>query len=146
LRPGTLPLPLVVGFGAAAKIAAQEMTQEAGRLQCLRDRLFGLLRVGIPGLLVNGDLLRRLPGNLHISVPGIDAEEWLAAMPELALSTGAACASGTQEPSHVLQAIGRSSAEIQGSVRIGLGRFTSENEIDRAAATMIAAAATLTSP
>jgi cysteine desulfurase len=145
LRPGTLPLPLVVGFGAAAKIAAREMTQEAQRIQRLRDRLFGLLRVGVPGLLVSGDLERRLPGNLHISAPGIEAEEWLAAMPELALSTGAACASGTQEPSPVLLAVGRTSGEIQGSVRIGLGRFTSENEIDRAAAVMIAAAATLTS-
>ncbi len=140
LRPGTLPLPLVVGFGAAAEIAQREMATDAERLGRLRDGMLGRLLAGLPGLLVNGDLARRLPGNLSIALPGIDAEDWLAAMPELALSTGAACASASQEPSHVLRAIGRSPEEIRGSLRIGLGRFTTATEVDLAAARMIAAA------
>ena len=140
LRPGTLPLPLVVGFGAAAGIALEEMAAEAEQLGRLRDAMLGRLQAGLPGLLVNGDLARRLPGNLSIALPGIDAEDWLAAMPDLALATGAACASASQEPSHVLRAIGRTPAEIRGALRIGLGRFTTAAEAEHAAVRMIAAA------
>ena len=137
LRPGTLPTALCVGFGAACRLAREERAAEAARLADLRDRLFARLANALPDLRLNGSALHRLPGNLNISLPGVEAEDWLAAVPELALSTGAACASGSQAPSHVLRAIGLTEAEIQGSIRIGIGRFTAVEEIDRAAALLL---------
>jgi cysteine desulfurase len=137
LRPGTLPTALCVGFGAACRLAREERAAEAARLADLRDRLFARLANALPDLRLNGSALHRLPGNLNISLPGVEAEDWLAAVPELALSTGAACASGSQAPSHVLRAIGLTEAEIQGSIRIGIGRFTTVEEIDRAAALLL---------
>jgi len=134
LRSGTLPTPLCVGFGEACRIAAAERAAEAGRLARLRDRLLDGLRRIAPDLRVNGSLQRRLPGNLNVALPGVDAEALLLELPGLALSTGSACATGQSGPSHVLRAIGLPDELAHGSLRFGLGRFTSEAEIERALA------------
>lgn len=133
LRPGTVPAPLAVGFGEAARLAAAEMEDEAARLRGLRDRLLEKLRAALPGLQVNGSLEHRLAGNLNLRIEGADAEDWLLNCPGLALSTGSACASGRQAPSETLQALGLSVEEAAASIRIGLGRFTTKEEIERAA-------------
>lgn len=130
LRPGTLPVPLCVGFGEACVIARRELAQDGLRLRALRDRLYEGLREVMPELRLNGATEPRLPNNLNVCLPGIDPEDLLAEMPELALSTGAACASASHEPSPVLRALGLSDEEIGASLRIGLGRTTSATEID----------------
>jgi cysteine desulfurase len=138
LRPGTLPTPLCVGFGAACALARQELADEAARLRALRERLYRGLCEALGDVRLHGATEPRLPNNLNVCLPGIDAADLLADSPELALSTGAACASATQEPSAVLRALGVSDDDIQGSIRIGLGRTTSEREIDFAIARLAA--------
>ena len=130
LRPGTVPVWLTVGLGAAAKIAREAMPTEAPATEALRDRLLAGLRARIPALTVNGALDPRLPGNLNLRCPGIHGEDWLIAARNIAASTGSACGSGRQEPSHVLQALGLGPEAVNASVRFGLGRFTTEEEID----------------
>jgi cysteine desulfurase len=130
MRSGTLNVPGIVGFGEACAIADVEMAAERDRLRGLRDRLLAALKADIEGLRVNGSMEHRLPGNLNVSFSGIDAEALLMSLPDIALSTGSACSSATVEPSHVLRAIGVSSDLAHGSVRFGLGRFNTEEEID----------------
>ncbi len=139
LRSGTLPTPLVVGLGEACRIAAAEMATEAVRVAWLRDRLLGRLCHAIPELAVNGSLARRLPGNLNLRFPGVRATALLAAVPELAASTGSACASAEIAPSPTLLAMGLAPAEAAGSLRLSVGRSTSAPEIDRAAFLLVAA-------
>jgi cysteine desulfurase len=105
------------------------MVDEAARIATLRDQLETLLLAQIPNLHRNGDLKHRLPGNSSLTFPGIDAEALIANVPELSLSAGSACTSGTPAPSHVLLAIGLSRQEAQQIVRAGLGRYTTEEEI-----------------
>jgi cysteine desulfurase len=140
LRPGTVPVALAVGFGAAAEIAGREMEAEALRLRALGDRLLGHLRAGFPALRRNGDPGRCLPGTLSLTFPGVEAEALTLAVPEVAVASGAACASGRGEPSPALVAIGLSAEEAACTIRVGLGRFTTEAEVDRAAALLCAAA------
>lgn len=132
LRSGTLPTPLCVGLGAACAIAAKELAEEGRRLGGLRDRLLDGLRSRLSGVTVNGDLERRIPGNLNLSFSGLDGEALIEAMPGLALSSGSACTSASVEPSYVLRAVGLSDEMAAASLRIGLGRFTTEAEIDSA--------------
>jgi cysteine desulfurase len=134
MRSGTLNVPGIVGFGEACAIAAAEMAAESGRLRALRDRLLAALRAGTDGMHVNGSMNHRLAGNLNVSFSGIDAEALLMSLPDIALSTGSACSSATVEPSHVLRAIGVTPELAHASVRFGLGRFNTEEEIDYAAA------------
>ena len=143
LRSGTLPAPLCVGLGEAARLAALEMMTEAQRLAGLRDRLLDRLRQRVPGLTVNGDLARRLPGNLNVSFPGALAPKLMDAVPDVAVSTGSACTSASVEPSYVLRALGIADEQAAGSLRIGLGRFTTEVEVDRAADRLAEAAGRL---
>lgn len=131
IRPGTVPAPLVAGFGEACRIARKEGLGEQARIADLRDKLLAGLRELAPGLKVNGTLDPRLAGNLNVSFPDKRAEALLQAAPGIAASTGSACATGTQKPSHVLKALGLSPARIDGAVRFGLGRFTTEDEIAR---------------
>jgi cysteine desulfurase len=138
-RSGTLPAPLCVALGEACAVAATEMAGEGARLGTLRNRLLQRLREGVPDLRVNGDLDRRLPGNLNVAFPGVDALALLDTLPELALSTGSACTSAEVEPSYVLKALGLDDALAIGAVRIGLGRFTTEAEIEFAAEALTAA-------
>jgi cysteine desulfurase len=141
LRPGTLPPPLCVGFGTACALAQPELAAEAARVCALRDGLYEGLRQALPEIQLNGAAEPRLANNLNLCLPGIDAEDLLAGLPELALSTGAACASATQEPSPVLRALGLSDEDIQGSIRIGLGRTTTAIEIEFAIERIVAAIA-----
>ena len=137
LRSGTLNVPGIVGLGAAADICCRSLAEERARLGTLRDRLLTRLRAGIDSVHVNGPLgERRLSHNLHVSFPGVDGERLLMALGDLAVSTGSACSSGSTAASHVLEAIG--AASIPGaSIRFGVGRMTTEQEIDAAAARVV---------
>jgi cysteine desulfurase len=137
LRSGTLNVPAIVGFGEACAVCSREMPEESARLAALRDQLLARLTAGLDGVTVNGSLAQRLPGNLNLSFAGVDAESLLMALPDIALSTGSACTSGTPEPSHVLRALGVRDELAHSSVRIGLGRFNTEEELDHAAHRLI---------
>jgi cysteine desulfurase len=134
IRSGTLNVPGIVGVGRAAEICRLEMATEAPRLAALRDRLLAALRAEIDGLRVNGTLERRLPHNLHVSFDDVEGEALLMALGDLAVSTGSACSSGSQKPSHVLQAIGAVGDRAGASIRFGLGRMTTAEHVDHAAA------------
>jgi len=130
LRSGTLNVPGIVGLGACTEVAGRVLPDEARRLAGLRDHLLTGLRSGLDGVRVNGSLERRLPHNLHVSFEGIEGEALLMALGDLAVSTGSACSSGSQAPSHVLQAIGAVGPGAGASIRFGLGRWTTDAEID----------------
>ncbi len=137
LRSGTLPVPLIVGFGTACEIAQAELATEPQRLSDLRDSLWTRLKTAVPTLLLNGHPTQRLSGNLNFSVPDIDGEVLMNSIKEIAVSSGSACTSADPEPSHVLRAIGRCDQLTRASLRFGLGRFTTAAEIDFAADYMI---------
>jgi cysteine desulfurase len=139
IRSGTLPAPLCVGLGEACAIAAAEMALEGERLRRLRDRLYRGLTAALPEVAINGDVERRLPGNLNVCVPGVDGQALLAEVPELSLSLGSACTSAAVEPSYVLRALGMADDLANGSFRIGVGRYTSEAEIDFAVDRLVSA-------
>ena len=129
LRAGTLNLPGIVGLGAACAICRAEMGDESGRLAGLRDRLLaGLEPLG--GVVVNGSREHRLPNNLHVSFIGVDGESLLIGIGDIAVSSGSACSSASGTPSHVLSAIMQGDPVPSASIRFGLGRFTSDADID----------------
>jgi cysteine desulfurase len=128
-RAGTLNVPGIVGLGAACEICSQEMPAESARLLQLRDRLLSGLSAGIPGVRVNGSLEHRLCQNLHVSFDGVDGESLMLAVGDIAVSSGSACSSASATPSHVLTAILGGDVP-SASIRFGLGRFTTEDEID----------------
>lgn len=132
MRSGTLAPPLCVGLGEACAIAGREMGAEAEHLHMLRDRLLKGLRERIADVTVNGDLERRIPGNLNVSFDRIDGNALLMGVKDLAVSTGSACTSASIEPSYVLRALGIDDGRAFASLRIGLGRFTTEEEVDYA--------------
>ena len=139
LRSGTLPTPLIVGFAKAVELAIAEMDSERDRILKLRQRLWQQLSTEIPDLLLNGHAQQRLPGNLNISVPGVDGQALLLGLqPTIAVSSGSACTSAKTAPSHVLAALGRSESLAYASIRFGVGRFNTEAEIDQAARCTIA--------
>jgi cysteine desulfurase len=133
LRPGTLDVPGIVGFGAAAELARTEGEVESQRVAALRDRLWERLRGRLDGLSRNGHPSLCLPGNLNVTIAGAPADAVMSNARDLAVSSGSACTSASAEPSHVLLALGLSRAEAEASIRFGLGRFTTEEEVDRAA-------------
>jgi cysteine desulfurase len=130
LRSGTLPVPLVVGFGKACELARSEMAAEADRLTRLRERLRQGIQGRLDGVTLNGHPEERLPGNLNLSFAGVKGDALLMALRDVALSSGSACTSADPEPSYVLRAMGVSDELAHGSLRFGLGRFTTEEEID----------------
>jgi cysteine desulfurase len=132
LRSGTLNVPGIVGFGRAAEVNAAEMATESARLAAMRNRLYDTLCARLPGVGLNGTLDRRLPHNLSVHFTGVEGESILMAIDDIALSTGSACSSGTIEPSYVLKACGIPDQLALASVRFGLGRFTTDEEIDYA--------------
>lgn len=137
LRPGTLPVPLCVGFGTATTLMVTGTAEEERlRIRHLRDRLVDRLIAIRPGIVLNGpSATLRHPGNANIRFVGFSASDILAALqPTLAASTGSACTSGIPEPSHVLRAIRLSAEDADSSIRFGLGRFTTTNDIDQAVA------------
>jgi cysteine desulfurase len=137
LRSGTTAVPLIVGFGKACELAQAELPNEIDRLRRLGDRLWQRLRDALDGLSLNGPPTHRLPGNMNIRLEGIHAPSLLARLRTLAISTGSACTSGNGA-SHVLRAMGLTHEQAQASLRIGLGRFTTEVEIDCAAELLVA--------
>jgi cysteine desulfurase len=138
LRAGTLNVPGIVGLGAAAALAREEMAAAAVRLGALRDRLLEGLRSGLGDVTVNGSTTYRLPHNLHVSFHGVDGEALMSCLAdEVAVSSGSACASGSREPSHVMAALGQGAVASWGAVRFGLGRGTTAAEVDRAVACVV---------
>jgi cysteine desulfurase len=130
MRSGTLPVPLIVGFGHAIELCEQEMQVESKRISDMRDRL----QVGIMNALeesyLNGHPTQRLPNNLNISFAYVEGESLLMGVKEIALSSGSACTSATLEPSYVLRALGVGSDLAHSSIRFGLGRFNTNEEVD----------------
>jgi cysteine desulfurase len=131
-RSGTLPTPLCVGLGEAAEIAMNEMEGEAKRLAKLQARMLKGLQDRLPDIFVNGDLEHRIPGNLNISFAYVEGESLMMGIKNLAVSSGSACTSASLEPSYVLRALGVEEELAHTSLRIGLGRFTTEHEVDTA--------------
>ena len=129
-RSGTLNVPAIVGFGKAYEIAGNEMASESKRISELRDKLFSGITTAIDEVYLNGHPEKRLANNLNLSFAFADAESLMASMKEIAVSSGSACSSASVEPSHVLKAIGVNEDLIHCSIRFGLGRFTTEEEID----------------
>src|SRR6266446_1471778 len=129
LRSGTLPTHQIVGMGEAFRIAKLEMATESERIRALRDKLLNGLR-DMEEVYVNGDLERRIPGNLNISFNFVEGESLIMAIKDVAVSSGSACTSASLEPSYVLRALGRSDELAHSSIRFTLGRFTTEEEID----------------
>ena len=131
LRSGTLNVPGIVGLGAACAICQREWREESSKLALLRDRLLNGLTAQLEGVVVNGSLERRLPNNLHVSFSGVDGESLLIGIGDIAVSSGSACSSASATPSHVLRAILGDDVPAA-AIRFGLGRFTTEDEIDYA--------------
>jgi cysteine desulfurase len=132
LRPGTENTASIVGLGKAADIAMKTMSEYAPRMQSLRDRLHGLLLKNITELKLNGHPKKRLPNTLNVSVPGIDSEALLSSIPELAASTGSACHADRMEPSSVLMSMGVAEEVALGALRLSLGKWSTEKDVDRA--------------
>ena len=132
MRSGTLATPLVVGLGEACRIAQEEMPAETARLLSLRDRLLKGIQARLPEVYVNGDLEHRLPGNLNISFAFVEGEGLMMGVKDIEVSSGSACTSASLEPSYVLRAIGLDAEMAHTSLRLGIGRFTTEAEIDYA--------------
>ena len=128
-RPGTLPVPLIVGFAKAVELCLAELPAEAERIAGLRDALWSRLERELPEIRRNGHAARRLPGNLNVCFAGVEADALLVALREVALSTGSACASGSGETSHVLRALGLPDALARCAVRFGIGRRNSAEEL-----------------
>jgi cysteine desulfurase len=138
LRSGTLNVPGIVGFGKAAELCAAELDREQPRVRSLRDRLLDRLQE-LDGAILNGSLERRLPHNLNIAFERVEAEGLLMSLGEIAISSGSACASASAAPSHVLSALGLPADVARASLRFGLGRFTTEEEVDLAAERVVRA-------
>ena len=133
LRPGTLNVPGIVGMGIACEIMIESMAGETVRLAALRERLWAALTRELDGLTLNGHPELRLAGNLHLSIAGVQPDALLLGLDEVALSAGAACSTGAVKPSHVLEAIGAAGDGARAALRLGIGRFNTEAQIDRAA-------------
>jgi cysteine desulfurase len=138
LRSGTLNVAGVAGFGVAAELSAKDVDAESERLQALCHRLLEGVRSIAPDLTVNGDLERRVPGNLNVSIPGADGETLLLLLDQagIACSTGSACQSGAADPSHVLLSIGVSRELANGSLRFTFGRTSTDDDVDAALAAL----------
>jgi len=132
MRSGTLPTPLVVGFGKACELASKEMAAEAERLRGFQAKLFEGLKERIPEIYLNGDIDHCIPGNLNISFAYVEGEGLMMGIKDLAVSSGSACTSASLEPSYVLRALGVDVELAHTSLRLGLGRFTTAEDIDYA--------------
>ncbi len=134
LRPGTLPAHLAVAMGEAAELARKELDRDRDQASMLRSAFLNAVRTRCPEIRINAEAAPRIPGNLSMTIPGVDADRLVGALqPDLAISTNAACSSGVMEPSHVLLAIGLSREDAESTVRIGFGRFNTLEEVLAAA-------------
>ncbi|MEO5365296.1 MAG: IscS subfamily cysteine desulfurase [Magnetococcus sp. WYHC-3] len=139
MRSGTLPTPLIVGLGEACALCAADMAGESARVLALRERLRAGIMDRLTHVQVNGDLQRRLPGNLNISFAYVEGESMMMAIKDVAVSSGSACTSASLEPSYVLRAMGLSDDMAHTSIRFGLGRWTTEEEVDHAVQVIVTA-------
>ncbi len=139
MRSGTLPVPLIVGFGEACRIAGEIMPAESARLTAMRERLYAAITKGLDEVYLNGHPTQRLPHNLNISFAYVEGEAMLMGLKDIALSSGSACTSATLEPSYVLRSLGVGSDLAHSSIRFGLGRFNTDEEIDFVAERVIQA-------
>ena len=139
MRSGTLPVPLIIGFGKACELCEQEMPVESKRIATMRDRLQAQIMKDLDESYLNGHPTERLPHNLNISFAYVEGEALLMGVKEIALSSGSACTSATLEPSYVLRALGVGSDLAHSSIRFGLGRFTTDEEVDYTAKRMVEA-------
>lgn len=130
LRAGTLNVPGIVGFGKACEIAISDMAIDQGRIKELRDRLYAGLVSGVENIKLNGHPEKRINGNLNISIKNIDADSLMLSIKDIAVSTGSACSSESVEPSHVLTAIGIDNKLKRSTIRFGIGKFNTAEEID----------------
>jgi cysteine desulfurase len=137
MRSGTLNVPGIVGLGKACEIAQKEMGAEGERLIALRERLSNAIRSGLEEVYLNGHAVERLPGNLNMSFAYVDGESLMMGLKEIAVSSGSACTSASLEPSYVLKAIGLEDALAHASIRFGLGRFNTIEEVDYTAARVV---------
>ena len=137
MRSGTLNIPGIVGFGEAAAIAQREMAEESAKLQALRDRLRDRLMSELDEVFINGSWEHRLPHNLNISFAYVEGESLLMGINDIAVSSGSACTSATLEPSYVLKALGMGDDLAHSSIRFGIGRFNTQEEVDYVAARVI---------
>lgn len=137
MRSGTLNVPGIVGFGAAAALAQAEMEADMSKARALRDRLQKAIEAELDEVYINGTMEHRLPHNLNISFAYVEGESLLMGINDIAVSSGSACTSATLEPSYVLKALGAGDDLAHSSIRFGIGRFTTEEEIDYTAAKMI---------
>ena len=131
-RSGTLPTPLVVGLGEASHIAAKEMDADYQHTKHLSDMLYEGIMSNAKDIFLNGDRQQRIPGNLNLSFAYIEGESMIMAIKDLAVSSGSACTSSSLEPSYVLRSIGVGEELAHTSIRFGIGRFTTEDEINYA--------------
>lgn len=139
MRPGTENVALIVALGAACEIAGRRLAEDEPRLRMLRDRLWSRLQAGVPGILLNGHPERRLPNTLNVSFPGVRGSAVLTATPSIAASTGSACHEGEEAPSSVLAAMGCDRDRALGAVRLSVGRTTTAEDVDSAAADLVKA-------
>ncbi|XP_068023456.1 cysteine desulfurase isoform X2 [Melanerpes formicivorus] len=130
LRSGTVPTPLAVGLGAACEVAQQEMEYDHKRISQLAERLVTNIMREVPDVVMNGDREHRYPGCINLSFAYVEGESLLMALKDVALSSGSACTSASLEPSYVLRAIGTDEDLAHSSIRFGIGRFTTEEEVD----------------
>ena len=137
MRSGTLNVPGIVGLGRAAKIAREELATEAAEMMRLRERLRGTLERELDEVYINGDLAKRLPGNLNMSFAYVEGESLLMGIHDIAVSSGSACTSASLEPSYVLKALGVGEDLAHTSIRFGIGRFNTEAEVDYVASRVV---------
>ena len=130
MRSGTLNVPGIVGFGKAAELAREELASESARLLALRKRLQARLEANLDEVFINGDIEHRVPGNLNMSFAYVEGESLLMGIEDIAVSSGSACTSASLEPSYVLKALGVGEDLAHTSIRFGLGRFNTEEEVD----------------
>ena len=138
LRAGTMSPVLCAALGKASQIASEEMAQESGRLKQLMNSLVAKLDANIAGIKINGTMEQRWCGNLNICLPGLKIEDLMSNLRDIAISSGSACSSATKNSSHVLKAIGLNDDDASSTLRIGIGRFTTQEEVDYAADRLIA--------
>ncbi len=138
MRSGTLPTPLCVGLGEACRLAKAEMAEEVARIEGLRATFMGILNESLTDIYLNGDEKARIPGNLNISFAFVEGESLMMGIKDLSVSSGSACTSASLEPSYVLRALGVEEELAHTSLRIGFGRFTTEDDVRTAAAQIVA--------
>ncbi len=137
LRSGTLNVPGIVGLGKACEISSKEMAEESARLGALRDKLKEAILSHLDGVTINGSIEHRLPGNLNLSFAGVEGDALLMGINDVAVSSGSACTSATLEPSHVLSALGVPEELAHSSIRFGLGRFNTAEDVDYVAGRVV---------